>query len=298
VAPVTLTASDGTNTAVSSFALMVLPSPQVIFYDPFNYPDGSLLTNSGFLWINRSGPDGECRVTNDQVQVSADLQEDVQAKLARAPFTNGASTVLYSSFKVQFLTLPNSTPDYFASFASGSAFHGRVYAFIPSSANFGTLRMGVGNGAYSTEWPVDLTTNIIYTVVTRHKVDTAATTLWLSPSAESDPGAVATDLTSLASISYYALRQSSGVDATVLIDDLKVGLSFASVTGSNAVTFTPIPLNATRLGNNLILTWANSGFSLQAAPNSTGPFTNILSATSPFTNPFSGSSRFFRLNSN
>ncbi len=298
VAPITVIASDGTNTATSSLALMVLPSAQVIFYDPFNYPDGSLLTNSGFLWANRSGPSGECRVTNGQVQVSADLQEDVQGKLAGASYTNGAGTVLYSSFKVKFLSLPNSTPDYFASFASGNSFHGRVYAFIPTGANFGTLRMGVGNAAYSTEWPVDLTTNVTYTVVLRHRVDTATTTLWLSPSSESDPGAVATDSTSLASISYFAFRQSGSFDATVLVDDLKLGLSFAAVTGTNAVTFTPIPLDCARIGTNLILTWANSGFFLQAAPVATGPFTNIQAATSPWTNTMTGSARFFRLKAN
>jgi hypothetical protein len=77
VAPVTLTVSDGTNTASSGFALMVVPSPAVIFHDPFNYAGGSLLTNSGFLWENRSGTFGQCQVTNGQLLVTSNQTEDV-----------------------------------------------------------------------------------------------------------------------------------------------------------------------------------------------------------------------------
>ena len=43
VAPITLTVSDGTNTASSLFALMVTPSPSLIFLDSFKYANGSLL---------------------------------------------------------------------------------------------------------------------------------------------------------------------------------------------------------------------------------------------------------------
>src|SRR5262249_23925293 len=48
--PVTVSVSDGTNSASSTFPLMVTPSANVIFYEPFSYADGSLLTNSAFLW--------------------------------------------------------------------------------------------------------------------------------------------------------------------------------------------------------------------------------------------------------
>ena len=49
------------------------------------------------------------------------------------------------------------------------------------------------------------------------------------------------------------------------------------------------------LGNAVVLTWANNGFSLQAAPNLTGGFTTIPGATSPYTEAVSGPQRFFRL---
>ena len=44
------------------------------------------------------------------------------------PYTKDHGTVLYSSFNAKFLTLPNSSPDYFAHFANGSTLRGRIYA--------------------------------------------------------------------------------------------------------------------------------------------------------------------------
>src|SRR5207249_2857769 len=67
VTPISVTVSDGTNTASALFPFMVTPSATVIFYEPFAYADGSLLTNSAFLWQNRSGTLGQCQVTNQQL---------------------------------------------------------------------------------------------------------------------------------------------------------------------------------------------------------------------------------------
>jgi uncharacterized repeat protein (TIGR03803 family) len=48
----------------------------------------------------------------------------------------------------------------------------------------------------------------------------------------------------------------------------------------------------------VVVSWANTNFSLQSGSSVAGVFTNIPGATSPFTNPFVGSQRFFRLISN
>jgi hypothetical protein len=298
VAPVTLTVSDGTNTSNSSFALMVTPSPSLIFLDPFNYANGSLLTNSGFLWQHRSGNIiGECQVTNGQLQVTADQSEDVSGTLIGAPYSTGSGAVLYAAFKARFLTLPNSTPDYFAHFGS-NPHRGRIYPFIPTNAPFGTFHIGIGNSSFSTELPIDLTTNVTYTLVTRYNIDTTTATLWVNPIDESDPGATTTDSQSPAPISVYGFRQASSFDSTILIDDLRIGLSFAAVTNSLPNSPSPIPLNYQGDGNKLVLTWNDPSFALQSAPTLTGIFTNIPGATSPFTNALAGSAKFFRLKSN
>jgi hypothetical protein len=298
VAPITLTVSDGTNVANSSFALMVTPSSSLIFLDSFSYPNGSLLTNSGFLWANRSGTFGECQVTNGQLQITAEQSEDVVGSLIGAPYSTGFGTVLYAAFKAKFLTLPNSNPDYFAHFANGSILRGRIYPFIPTNAPFGTFHLAVGNMTDSAELPIDLTTNVSYTLVSRYNIDTATTTLWVNPTNETDSGATATDVQSPATISAYGFRQTSGYDSTILIDDLRVGLSYESVTNTLPATANPIPLNFGRDGNKLILSWSDPSFALQTAPKVTGTFTNVPGATSPYTNLFTGPARFYRLKSN
>jgi hypothetical protein len=298
VAPITLTVSDGTNTANSSFALMVTPSPSLVFLDSFSYPNGSLITNSGFLWANRSGEMGECQVTNGQLQITAEQSEDVVGRLIGAPYSSGFGTVLYAAFKANFLNLPNSNPDYFAHFANGSTLRGRIYPFIPTNAPFGTFHLAVGNATNSAELPMDLTTNVTYTLITRYDVDTATTTLWVNPTNETDLGATATDSQSPATISEYGFRQASGFDSTILIDDLRVGRSYDSVTNRLPGSVNPIPLILQRAGTELVLSWSDVSFGLQSAPSLTGVFTNVPGATSPYTNFFTGSARFFRLKSN
>ncbi len=57
----------------------------------------------------------------------------------------------------------------------------------------------------------------------------------------------------------------------------------------------PISVKIQSSGGNLILNWTNPAFTLQAAPNVTGVYTNIPGATSPYTNPMTGSQQYFRL---
>src|ERR1035437_1431181 len=295
VVPITVTVSDGTNTASSTFSVMVTPSPSIIFYDPFTYANGSLLTNSGFLWDHGAGSIvGECLGNNGRLQITTAQTEDVCARLIGAPYLKNSNTVLYAAFRVRFLTLPKSTPDYFAHFISGSAHRGRIYAGVLTNAP-GALRLYVSNASDTNAVPaVDLNTNTPCTLILRYNVDAASTTLWLNPTAESDPGATAVDSQTAGSISSFNFRQDSGCGATMLVDDLKVGLSFAAVTGTNAVPGS-IPLGIQRNANNLILRWPDPTFGLQAAQAVRGTYTNVPGATSPYTNALSTSPKFFRL---
>jgi len=59
-----------------------------------------------------------------------------------------------------------------------------------------------------------------------------------------------------------------------------------------------IPLNYRVVGKQLVLSWTNSTFALQAAPAAPGAYTNILGAASPYTNALSGPERYFRLKGN
>jgi hypothetical protein len=294
VAPVRITVSDGAAEATAMLPLLVTPSPAVVFYDPFEYPEGSLLTNSGFLWAHRSGVQGQCQVTDGCLQLCSTQTEDVLAPLVGAPYARSNATVLYAGFKVRFLTVPKTTPGLFAHFASGSTLRGRIYAGV-TNVWFGAFRLFVANGSdTNTMLPMVLSTNTVYTLVTRYDLDAAQTTLWVNPANEADPGTTATDPQTAISITSYGFRQDSDIGATVRIDDLRVGLSFDSVL-PQAAGPTPIPLQLQAAGNQVTLSWTNSAFSLQAAPNPTGLFTNLPGATSPYTTTPAEAARFFRL---
>jgi hypothetical protein len=295
VAPITVTVSDGANTASTVFPVMVTPSAAVIFYEPFTYANGSLLTNSAFLWTHRSGVNGECQVSNQQAQVTATQTEDVAGPLIGAPYMASNHTVLYAAFKVKFQALPKAAPGLFAHFANGSTLRGRVYAGT-SNSPAGSFQLYVANGSDAClNLPVRLGTNTTYTVVTRYDVDNALTTLWVNPAAETDAGVTATDVQSATRISSYDFRQDADIGANLQVDDLRVGLSFAAVTDNNP---NPFPLSIERIGAAVVLRWSEPACILQAAASPYGPFTNVTGASTPFTNAASGKARFFRLRAN
>ena len=299
VAPITVTVSDGTNTATGAFALMVVPSPALICYESFAYPDGSLLTNSGLLWNHRSGSTvGECAVTNEQLQLTSSQSEDVSIPLIGAPFARNSGTVLYAAFKLRLMSLPKTTPAYFAHFGSGSTYRGRIYAATPTNSLPGALRLYVSNASDTNTVPAgDLNTNTWTTLVLRYDIDAASSSLWLNPASEADPPANALDSQTPVSISSFNFRQDSGYGASMLIDDLRVGFSFAAVTSTNSAPAS-IPLGVARDAARLILRWSNPSFVLQSASAVTGPYTNVPGATNPATNPITGPSKFFRLKLN
>jgi hypothetical protein len=299
IAPITVTVSDGTNTASSIFGLMVRPSASVLFLDPFSYAEGSVITNSGFLWDTHSGTAGQCQVMGNQLQVTANQTEDISGQLAGAPYAKNNGTVLYAAFKATFLSLPKTTPDYFAHFASGSTFRGRIYAGVTPTNPPGSLRLFVSNGAdTNTVSARDINTNTPYTLVLRYNIDAATATLWVNPASESDPGATAVDSQTAATISSFNFRQDSGYGSTILVDDFKAGLSFAAVTSTNFPTAIPIPLSFQKVGNNLVLSWTNASFSLQSAATVSGIYSNLSGTSSPYTNPTTTAPKFFRLKSN
>jgi hypothetical protein len=294
VAPVTVTVTDGNSSSSARFPLIVTPSAAVIFYDPFSYADGSLITNSAFLWQNRSGTDGECQVVNGQLQLTRSQTEDVVGALIGGPYNPSNGVVLYASFKLKLLSLPPNVPGYFAHFATGSTLRGRVYVGT-TNATPGRYRVFVANGTDSPVMlPTDLFTNLTYTVVTRYNIDTATAALWVNPASEADASVLGTDLQTPARVSSFGFRQDTGIGATMLVDELKVGFSFAAVTGTGSGPGA-IPLFFQTTSGRLMFNWNDPAFALQAAPVVQGPYTNLPGATSPWSVPSTGAQRFFRL---
>jgi hypothetical protein len=74
------------------------------------------------------------------------------------------------------------------------------------------------------------------------------------------------------------------------------GCDYATIKYSSSIL--PAHLDFQSLNNQLVLSWANSDFSLQFAAAITGTFTNIPGATSPYTNTITTSQQYFRLKMN
>jgi hypothetical protein len=100
----------------------------------------------------------------------------------------------------------------------------------------------------------------------------------------------------------------NGLDAgrAVALDDsgnvFVTGESYGGSSSTDYVTIkylaaalAPILLRHQIVGNLIELRWTNAAFSLQAAPDVQGNYTNIIGATSPYTTSLSGTQRYFRL---
>lgn len=291
VALVTVTASDGAFATNTSFPLIVVPSSDVVFNDHFDYADGSVTAGSLGLWENFSGPANELLVTNGELRVSRSFDEDASVMLIGQPFDTNA--VLYSRFNVRFTALPTAIGNYFAHFRDNNSAVGRIWASTANAAS-GKFRLGIGNAntatATTAQFPVDLELNSNYVVVTRLSLSNGVATLWINPTSETDAGIWANDPATAFNVTAYAFRQA-GSEGNMLVDDLAVGTSFASVAGAT----TTVPLNIEMNGTDVILSWADSHFALQSSTNVTGPYITIPSAASPYTNAVNSGALFFKL---
>lgn len=291
VAPVTIEVADGTNTVSGQFALAVLPGRDVAVYEPFAYEDGPVTSNSGGYWSRRSGLAGQCSVSGQALRLSSAQSEDVIAPLAWGPYARSNGWVLYASFRLQLLSLPKASSGYFAHFADGSYLRGRIYAGTTNAAA-NCYRLGVANGIDAPlQLAADLRLDVFYTVVVRYDLDRAVTTLWVDPASEQAPSASGADAQTSVPILAYGFRQDADLGAEMIVDDLRVGTSFAAVTGLG----TPATLEANWSGGQVRLSWDDPAWTLQAGPAPYGGFTNVPGAASPWPVNPQGSGAFFRL---
>jgi hypothetical protein len=297
VVRVSLAADDGSFATNTAFALLVVPSTRVLFNDHFDYTDGPVTTNSLALWRNHSGTPGDLTVTNGALRVSRSGSEDANVVLLGQPYETSNSPVFYSRFNVCFTELPSASGNYFAHFKDNNAGQrARIWAATANTNTAGTFRLGIGNASASTattaQFPLDLNLNTRYTVVTRLVVASGASTLWINPAGESDPGITdPTPVTNSVAITSYAFRQETG-EGVMLVDDLVIATTFSDAAGTAPADPLSLQINA----QNAVLTWTNAALFLQSATNVAGPYTTLTGATSPFTNDCTAApARFFRL---
>lgn len=301
---VTVTVSDGTQSASDSFLLTVFPKLGVLINEPFAYPDATQIAGGTTDWISHSGTFGQTTVTNEKVHLSQNNDEDFNREFFPLTFESTSGVILYSSFDVNFTNLPTSGGGYFMHYKDDGSinFRGRIFS-AAQGAPAGQFRLGVANTAASVGTnalhPTFLTTNVTYTVVTRYNVGTGQTTLWIDPTSESSPHVTASDAVGPITVFSIALRQSGGIGVFTL-DDLKVGTEFSDV----ATVVPNYSLRIIRSGSAVVVAWPASatGFTLQSRTDlSSGTWQNVV--TPPVTvggenfvtnSPATGN-RFFRL---
>jgi hypothetical protein len=307
-AVITITVSDSELSTNRQFAVMVVPSTNVVLFEPFEYADGPVNVNSAFRWSNHSGIAGQTQITAGELRLSSAQTEDTSSAFIGGPFAPDSGRTLYSAFTVNFKTLPTSPGEYFAHFmapGSGGAFRARLFA-ITLDVTAGFYRLAIGNTApnitNTVAFPVDLALETEYLVVVRYDVGTGSSTLWVNPRAESDPSVTATDATGVTSINAWAFRQSNtanGNMGTLHIDDLSVGFTFIDVVPGYR-------LSIARNGSALEISWpaaaTDEGYVLESTADLNAPFWGTVTDV-PFRNGATdsvvvsspASMRFYRL---
>jgi hypothetical protein len=290
--PITITATDtGVNggqdvkTTTQIILLQVRPNTNVVLIDYFDYDgSGPIDINSGGLWTNESGASNQMEVGSGVVTVDGvDNTEDVDAQFpGGAAYATNSGVALYSSFIVNFTTLPDANGAYFTHFQDDttSNYLGRVWASTINAAA-GDYRIGIANvtnvSTSAVFVPQDLVLNSNYVVVTRLVLSNWNSTIWINPISASstnvtDTNSVDTDATN---ISGYALRESDADEGVVNISKLKIGLTFDSVFPSLQVQSSP---------PKVIVNWSDPTLGIQSATNVAGPWTDVTGAQPPYTN--------------
>lgn len=244
----------------------------VLLNDSFPYSDGPLVTVSAGQWTNHSGTIGELKVASGRAFVTQSSGEDVGAGLAGGPYGTGTNVFLYAGFTMNFSNAPSGAGGYFAHFkaAGTSSFCGKVFA-TTNGVPAGFYRVGVSKTTSTVTSAVFLTNNLSYgadyALVLRYAPSNSASALWLNPTNESDPAAVATDTGSAISVVAFALRESlasgDGMGG-VFVDNLVVATSFSEVISDPApvvpaITQQPVSQVATQ-GDNVTFMVAATGW--------------------------------------
>ncbi len=301
---VTVTVSDGTQSASDTFILTVFPKLGLLINEPFSYADETQIAGGSTDWINHSGTYGQTLVRGGKLLMNQTNSEDFNREFFPQVYYPSNGVILYASFVVNFTNLPTAGGGYFSHYKDDGVlnYRGRIFA-SSQSAPAGQFRIGAANAAAAITTnglhPTFLTTNQTYKVVTRYNIATAETTLWINPASESSTKVTAADTAGSVAVFSYAFRQDNGI-GTFTVDDLKVGTEFADV----STVVQSYSLRIFKSGADVVLAWptAATGFTLQVNTDlnttnwvNVGTTPTVVGSENFVTNTAPTGNAFFRL---
>lgn len=288
VGVVTLRVTDTNDlTATVSFAVMVQPAANIVFFEPFDYPlNTSIINSSPGFWLRRNASAQSINFRTYSSDTQAWIRprsgaDHGAAPLADRPFTPGQGAILYTMFKAQWIDV-GDVPVVGDSDGAFILLAPTASATADQLVRVGTATNGVpegsfrlwlssgGNPPYATNTVLDLSVWGVYNIVIRYDVDTAQSTMWINASAETDPGLAAIDSQAPASVGFVCIRQMPGM-GNILMDDLTV-----------RVVYKPTLTSVTQpVGGNVDIFFAGTAgdvtadFEVERATSVTGPFNNV-----------------------
>ncbi|MCB9853789.1 MAG: PEP-CTERM sorting domain-containing protein [Phycisphaerales bacterium] len=211
----------------------------VLTYDNFDYPDGSLVGNGG--WVNHSGTLGDLLVTGGQALV----QHGVPSEDANKPFMATAG-VVYFGADITVIdpgsVIGGGDYEYFIHFSDGgtSNFRARVDIVNPTGAGDFSVGISTTGSTADATWGADLSFGTTYRLIVAYDQDFNTSQLWIDASLETDTSILGLDQPDPGlSVTAIALRQSdSSQNEGILVDNLVVGMTFDDVVN-------PVPEPAT-----------------------------------------------------
>ncbi len=226
IAPITLTVGDGVNLTTTAFAVMVLPSEDVVFCDFFDYADGDLIPMSGGFYQQRNVGSNKLRILTQQLYMVSN-GESALAPLAGAPYSSGSRKIFYTSCKALWTgsVFPRNSGGPFLHLGDRVATDSEYFVRVRTVTNNvpeGYFRLGIaaGPGTAYVDSSTDLSMNQTYRIVTRYDMDIGKGTLWIDPTSETSPSISAYDVPGTM-VGSVGVRLTTGM-GTILLDDLEV----------------------------------------------------------------------------